>query len=287
MKFNRKKFSEAINEKIGAAHNLQLASIESGVEKEIIRQVLLQKGYDLPLNIYDFIRLCDWLELPINHFVDGSESQELIDYKTLNPIEMKFELSTYERPEFLQVLSLANRERNKQAFGHSIEDWNLEKWCLAVVGEAGELAAEVKKLISGHWCGNTDLDGSGMDDVRAMIGDEAADIAIYLDLFCQRAGINLQDAIIRKFNMVSEKKDVPIFLSSRVQVDGKSVNQEHSGNAASLNDKNSEFLKACRPLIQYICENHDPHTTAIVTPTGAELLQGVIVTGVIMDYVKD
>lgn len=47
------------------------------------------------------------------------------------------------------------------------------------------------------------------------------------------------------------------------------------------------FEEAARPLIKWLCENWHPHVTAIVTPTGAELLSGEQTTGQIMDYVKD
>jgi len=47
------------------------------------------------------------------------------------------------------------------------------------------------------------------------------------------------------------------------------------------------FEKACRPLIKYLCENHHPHVSVIVTPTGAELLEGKKTTGEILDYLKD
>ena len=48
-----------------------------------------------------------------------------------------------------------------------------------------------------------------------------------------------------------------------------------------------DFDSASRILIKYLCENHNPHVTVIVTPTGAELLGGLKSTGEIMDYVKD
>lgn len=36
-----------------------------------------------------------------------------------------------------------------------------------------------------------------------------------------------------------------------------------------------EFEKAVRPLIKYLAENHHPHTTVIVSNTGAEILEGI------------
>lgn len=50
---------------------------------------------------------------------------------------------------------------------------------------------------------------------------------------------------------------------------------------------NADFEKAAAPLIKYLCENHHPHVTIIVTPTGAELLEGKISTGEITEHLKD
>ena len=37
----------------------------------------------------------------------------------------------------------------------------------------------------------------------------------------------------------------------------------------------NNFSIAVRPLISYLCRNHNPHTSVIVTPTGGEIVQGV------------
>lgn len=49
----------------------------------------------------------------------------------------------------------------------------------------------------------------------------------------------------------------------------------------------SEFEKAARPLIQYLCENHHPHVTAIITPVSCELLEGKEANPRILDYLVD
>lgn len=49
----------------------------------------------------------------------------------------------------------------------------------------------------------------------------------------------------------------------------------------------ASFEAAARPLMQWLCENMHPHVTVIVTPTDAQLMEGVRSTGQIMDYVKD
>jgi hypothetical protein len=39
--------------------------------------------------------------------------------------------------------------------------------------------------------------------------------------------------------------------------------------------KEEDFRKAAEPLIKFICENYHPHVTVIVTPLGAEVLEGI------------
>lgn len=47
------------------------------------------------------------------------------------------------------------------------------------------------------------------------------------------------------------------------------------------------FDSVVMPVIKYLCENHHPHVTVIITPTNAELLEGLKTTRQIMDFVKD
>jgi hypothetical protein len=49
----------------------------------------------------------------------------------------------------------------------------------------------------------------------------------------------------------------------------------------------SEFEALTRPLIKWLCENYHPHHTIIITPTSAEMLEGVCCTGQVLDYVRD
>lgn len=48
-----------------------------------------------------------------------------------------------------------------------------------------------------------------------------------------------------------------------------------------------EFLAAVRPLMKYLAEQHHPHTTAIVTSTNGQVMEGLKGTGEILDYIKD
>ena len=59
-------------------------------------------------------------------------------------------------------------------------------------------------------------------------------------------------------------------------------------NSSMPDISNSEDFKgASLPLIKYLCENHHPHMTAIVTPTSCELLEGKESHPKLFDYVVD
>lgn len=51
--------------------------------------------------------------------------------------------------------------------------------------------------------------------------------------------------------------------------------------------KLNELQNAAEPLIKYLCENHNPHVTAIVTSTSVELVEGLMNIPNIYKYVKD
>lgn len=58
-------------------------------------------------------------------------------------------------------------------------------------------------------------------------------------------------------------------------------------NLQMRSEKGQEFEKLVRPLLKYLCENHHPHVSIIITPTSAELVEGRMAIRKILDYVKD
>lgn len=51
--------------------------------------------------------------------------------------------------------------------------------------------------------------------------------------------------------------------------------------------KQQEFTELARPLMKWLCDNYHPHVIVTVTPTSAELSEGIMHTGQILDYVHD
>lgn len=103
-----------------------------------------------------------------------------------------------------QELRQANTDRvNEFGHGNLTDGWNVAEWGCALAGETGELCNVLKKIIR-----QTDIDPC-IDDLTVMADEEIADVAIYLDLLAAKLGINLADAIRRKFNATSEKHGFP------------------------------------------------------------------------------
>lgn len=99
-------------------------------------------------------------------------------------------------------LRLANVTRCEKAF-HLLDAWSPADWMLACTGELGEAANLIKKVKRGDF---------ELDEKRSEIGEELADVVIYLDLLAANLGIDLGEATRRKFNIVSERRGSDIKL---------------------------------------------------------------------------
>jgi NTP pyrophosphatase (non-canonical NTP hydrolase) len=89
---------------------------------------------------------------------------------------------------------------------------------MAVVSEAGELAAEYR------WLRSDEVDEwSAQAGNRERVAAEAADVGIALLLFCERVGIDFLDAIERKIEV--NRRNYPVDSSrgerERPQLDGQ------------------------------------------------------------------
>lgn len=68
-------------------------------------------------------------------------------------------------------------------------------------------------------------------------------------------------------------------------------NREYNNSIMQFEDiektKTDSFENVVRPVLRYLCENHNPHVTVIITPTTAELVEGIKTIGQVLDYVQD
>lgn len=88
------------------------------------------------------------------------------------------------------------------------DDWNGADWSNAMCGEAGEAANIVKKLRRHETGHHGALDGDA-DELLRGLADELADLVTYADLLAAKYDIDLSGAIVRKFNLVSERQGFP------------------------------------------------------------------------------
>lgn len=109
-----------------------------------------------------------------------------------------------------KTLRNTNRSRSDRWHPAGLQSWSLSDWAVAFMGEAGELCNVIKKMnrLRDGLVGNKGTDAIAAD-LHQKLAHEIADAAIYLDLLAQREGIVLEDAIVEKFNIVSERNGFP------------------------------------------------------------------------------
>ncbi len=90
----------------------------------------------------------------------------------------------------------ANVQRQLEVQKFSGKGWKLSAWSNACLGELGEAANIIKKIERG------DL---SLEEARLALGKELADVQAYLDILAQKAGIDLGQATMDKWNEVSER----------------------------------------------------------------------------------
>jgi NTP pyrophosphatase (non-canonical NTP hydrolase) len=83
-------------------------------------------------------------------------------------------------------------------------DWCLAQWSNATLGELGEAANLIKKIERGDYT---------LDEMRGELGKELADVITYLDILAYRAGVDLGQATIDKFNEVSVRVGSPVRIN--------------------------------------------------------------------------
>ena len=107
-------------------------------------------------------------------------------------------------------LQQANIERAVRWHKAGIDEWSVNDWLAAFGGEAGEALNAGKKhrrlldTIQQHGDVPADLDAA-----EERIMEELADAVIYADLVASRLGRRLSDAIVQKFNAISEREGFP------------------------------------------------------------------------------
>ena len=105
----------------------------------------------------------------------------------------------------LHKFRTANVTRCNRWHPAGITSWSSSDWLTAVTGELGELASLLKMR-------NRERDGligNKFSPTDQQIANEIADVFIYLDLLAASFNIDLEEAVINKFNEVSERNGFP------------------------------------------------------------------------------
>lgn len=94
--------------------------------------------------------------------------------------------------------------KNKSVeYANNGSDWSDAQWLQALVGELGEYANLKKKIERGDF---------SLEEKRVDLGKELADVTMYLVILASRLNIDLDSAIVNKFNEVSERIGADVFL---------------------------------------------------------------------------
>lgn len=109
-------------------------------------------------------------------------------------------------------IQLVNQQRANRWHGGDMNNWSGLEWAGAMCGEAGEAANVAKKMrrveLALH--GNAKSDHPlKYDDLTRELAGECADVFLYLCLLASRYGIDLERAVIEKFNKKSEQMGFP------------------------------------------------------------------------------
>lgn len=86
---------------------------------------------------------------------------------------------------------------------YEVADWILTDWGCAIAGEVGEVCNKIKKRRRGR---STDV------ITTEDIAEELADVVIYADLIARELGVDLGEAVRRKFNKTSREIESDVRL---------------------------------------------------------------------------
>lgn len=121
----------------------------------------------------------------------------------------------YPEPLDFETLRDRNAERCETSY-HPIDAWSPTDWACALAGEVGEACNLIKKLrrITTSNPATVELVQGGLETgaLISAVAAELADAVIYADLLADRLGIDLGEAVRRKFNETSRRIGSEVLL---------------------------------------------------------------------------
>lgn len=90
-----------------------------------------------------------------------------------------------------------------------VHDWTPTDWSNATAGEVGEVCNATKKLLRFDHKMRSQRDPKKRSKIIDMIAEEIADVICYIVLLAARLDIDVEAAVIKKFNKVSRREGFP------------------------------------------------------------------------------
>jgi NTP pyrophosphatase (non-canonical NTP hydrolase) len=89
----------------------------------------------------------------------------------------------------------ANVARCNESY-RALDSWSPSDWLAGLVEEVGEISRIIYRQKTGRYT---------EEEAQRRVEEEFADALTYLDLLAARMGVDLGDAVLTKFNLVSHK----------------------------------------------------------------------------------
>ncbi len=106
----------------------------------------------------------------------------------------------------------ARRRASSSTGGGTESTWNLADWTNELCGEAGELANLAKKIRRARPAQNGKKADPTLEEAKGDLAAEIADVVICASLVAGYLGIDLEQAMREKFNVVSDRMGSDIKL---------------------------------------------------------------------------
>lgn len=114
------------------------------------------------------------------------------------------------------------KERTELFHKNGLYDWTLTDWTTALAGEVGEICDAAKK-IRRYEIGSKQSKNVPYEKLIQNIKDEIGDAQAYLCLLAEFLNVDIVDCVVDKFNAVSKKESVDIFVEKEEEKNHKSL----------------------------------------------------------------
>lgn len=115
---------------------------------------------------------------------------------------------TLQKHATFQYVAATSRARSAEWLGADLDAWSPADWAMATAGEFGEVCNALKKLKRLRE-GSERTNRGTEEELMVKVATEIGDTFIYLDLLCQRMGLDMYTCVADTFNRVSKREGFP------------------------------------------------------------------------------